>query len=63
MFARKRNDKNEIARYKARLMAHGFSQRPKIDYDETYSPVMDIVTFRYLISLSVLEGLDMSLMM
>ena len=43
-------------------MAQGVSQRPVIDYDETYSPVMDIITFRYLISLSVLEELDMRLM-
>ena len=62
VFVRKRDDKNEIARYKARLVAQGFSQRPRIDYDETYSPVMDIITFRYLISLSVSEGLDMHLM-
>ena len=62
MFVRKYNDKNEIARYKARLVAQGFSQRPGIDYDETYSPVMVIITFRYLISLSVSEGLDMHLM-
>ena len=62
VFVRKRNDKNEIARYKARLVAQSFSQRPEIDYDETYSPVMDIITFRYLISLSVSKGLDMRLM-
>ena len=62
VFVRKRNDKNEISRYKARLMVQGFSQRPGIDYDETYSPVMDIITFRYLISLSVSEGLGMRLM-
>ena len=43
-------------------MAQGFSQRAGIDYDETYSLVMDIITFRYLISLSVSEGLDMHLM-
>ena len=54
--------KNEIGRYKASLVAQGFSQRPGIDYDETYSPVMDIITFRYLISMSVSEGLDMRLM-
>ena len=62
VFVRKHNDKNEIARYKARLVTQGFSQRPGIDYDETYSPVMDIITFQYLISLSVSEGLDMHLM-
>ena len=62
VFVRKRNDKNEISRYKARLVAQSFSQRPGIDYDKTYSPVMDIITFQYLISLSVSEGLDMRLM-
>ena len=62
VFVRKRNDKNEIARYKARLVTQGFSQRPEIDYDEMYSPVMDIIMFVYLISLSVSEGLDMRLM-
>lgn len=62
IFIRKRNEKNEIVRYKARLVAQGFSQRPGIDYEETYSPVMDAITFRYLISLAVSENLDMHLM-
>ncbi|KAM2185912.1 hypothetical protein PS2_030662 [Malus domestica] len=59
VFVRKRNEKNEIVRYKARLVAQGFSQRPGIDYEETYSPVMDVITFRYLISLVVSEKLNM----
>ena len=42
-------------------MTQGFSQRPGINYEETYSPVMDAITFRYLISLTVSEGLDMRL--
>ena len=70
VFVRKRNEKNEIVRYKAheivcykaRLVGQGFSQCPGIDYDETYSPVMDVITFRYLISLVVSEKLDMQLM-
>ncbi|RVW17178.1 Retrovirus-related Pol polyprotein from transposon RE1 [Vitis vinifera] len=62
VFVRKRNENNEIIRYKARLVAQGFSQRPGIDYEETYSPVMDAITFRFLISLAVSEGLDMRLM-
>ena len=62
VFVRKRNERNEIVRFKARLVAQGFLQRPGIDYEETYSPVMDAITFRYLISLVVSEGLEMHLM-
>lgn len=62
VFVRKRNEKNEIVRYKARLVAQGFSQRPGIDYKETYSPVVDAITFRYLISLTAHEKLKMRLM-
>ena len=59
MFVRKRNEKNEVLRYKARLVAQCFSQRLGIDYEETYSPVMDVITFRYLVSLVVSKGLEM----
>ena len=62
VFVRKRNENNDIIRYKARLVAQGFSQRPGIDYEETYSPVMDAITFRFLISLTVSEELNMRLM-
>ena len=62
VFVRKRNENNEIVRYKAHLVAQGFSQRPCIDYEETYSLVMDAITFRYLIHLAVSEGLEMHLM-
>jgi len=62
VFVRKRNEKNEITRYKARLVVQGFSQRPGVDYEETYSPVMDAITFRYLMSLSASNNLDMYLM-
>ena len=37
--------KNEIVRCKTRLVAQGFSQRPGIDYEDTYSPVVDATTF------------------
>ncbi|GJX64490.1 putative RNA-directed DNA polymerase [Tanacetum coccineum] len=62
VFIRKRNENDKVKRYKARLVAQGFSQRPWIDYEETYSPVIDAITFRYLISLVVSKNLDMRLM-
>ena len=62
VFVRKRNERNEIVRYKARLVAQGFTQRPGVDYEETYSPVMGDITFRYLISMAVNLELRMKLM-
>ncbi|KAG7556749.1 Reverse transcriptase RNA-dependent DNA polymerase [Arabidopsis suecica] len=62
VFVRKRNENNEIVRHKARLVPQGFSQRPGIDYEETYSTVVDATTFRFLISLAIRENLDLRLM-
>ena len=56
------NKMNEIIIYKARLVAQGFLQKPVIDYEEIYSPVMDIKIFRYLISLAVSQNLELRLM-
>jgi hypothetical protein len=62
VFVRKRDADNEVVRYKARLVGQGFTQRPDIDYDETYSPVMSGTTFRYLISLTAGLNLKMQMM-
>ena len=62
VFTRKRNENHEVIRYKARLVAQGFSQRLGVDYEETYSLVVDATTFRFLISLAVCEKLEIRLM-
>jgi hypothetical protein len=49
-------------RYKTRLVAQGFLQKPSIDCEEIYSLVVDAITFRFLINLIVTENLDMHLM-
>ena len=40
----------------------GFTQRPDVDIEETYSLVMDGITFRYLISMAVNLDFTMKLM-
>ncbi|CAM8877114.1 unnamed protein product [Rhodiola kirilowii] len=62
VFVRKRNERNEVARYKARLVAQGFTQKPGVDFMETYSPVVDAKTLRFLVALAIVERLKMQLM-
>jgi hypothetical protein len=62
VFVPKRNENNDVVRYKARLVAQRFTQRAGINFNETYSPVMSGITFPYLISLAVQKHLSMQLM-
>ena len=59
---RKQNKRDEIVRYKVGLVAQGFSQRPDINYNETYSSIGDSIIFNYLINLTTCEILDICLM-
>jgi hypothetical protein len=62
VFVQKRNKNNKVVRYKARLIAQGFMRRPDIYFNETYSTVLNVITFWYLISLAIQKHLSLQLM-
>jgi histone deacetylase 1/2 len=45
-----------LDRYKARWVLRGFTQRPGIDYDETFSPVVMPTTVRVVLSLALSQN-------
>ena len=59
VFKRKTKANGSIERYKARLVARGFSQKQGLDYDETFSPVIRFESFRSLVAVAVQKGLKL----
>jgi len=55
VFKLKRDETGKIARYKARLVARGFAQRPE-DYDNTHSPTLSQLALRVIVALAALKG-------
>ncbi|KPI92981.1 Copia protein [Papilio xuthus] len=57
IFTVKNDEFGKPSRYKARLVARGFSQQYLTDYDETFAPVARIATFRFLMSFAIQHNL------
>jgi histone deacetylase 1/2 len=53
IFRHKFQADGSLDRYKARWVLCGFTQRPGIDFDETFSPVVKPATVRTVLSLAV----------
>ena len=59
VFKVKTDEDGNVERYKARLVAQGFTQKFRADYDETFCPVVRLESIRTLIALSVQHGLQL----
>ena len=57
MFKVKVDGNGRVERYKARLVAQGFTQVKGADYDETFCPVVRMESLRTVVSLAVRNGL------
>ena len=52
VFKLKRDANGQIARYKARLVARGFTQEKGVDYHETFAPTVRVISIRTLLALA-----------
>src|ERR1700712_2044168 len=50
---KKKQDADGRLKHRARLVAKGFTEKPGVDFDEIFSPVIRHSTFRLLIAMSV----------
>ena len=62
IYKTKFNSDGSVNRYKARLVAQGFTQEFGVDYKETFAPVAKMTTVRVLLSVSVNNGWFLSQM-
>ncbi|BES94054.1 Hydra magnipapillata [Nesidiocoris tenuis] len=56
------NADGTLERKKARLVARGFTQRPNVDFAETYAPVAKLSSIRLLLGIAAEKGLMVSQM-
>jgi hypothetical protein len=59
VFKVKCNADGSVERYKARVVAKGFSQRPGIDFDKTFCPTTKWATLCVIFALAALEDWEL----
>jgi hypothetical protein len=55
VFRIKKKADGSLNRYKARLVAQGFSQIPGLDFEETFAPVAKLTSFREILAVATIE--------
>ncbi len=58
VFKLKHGVDGEIERYKARLVARGFTQKIRLDYNETFAAVAKFVSIRCILALAAIEDME-----
>ena len=58
VFKLKRDSDGNIARYKARLVARGFTQEHGVDYHETFAPTVRVISIRVVLALAAFHDWD-----
>jgi hypothetical protein len=59
VFKIKLDSKGDIERYKARLVARGFTQTEGINYEETFAPVARMTSMRVMFAMSAEQDLEL----
>ena len=62
MFKKKLNATGKVEKYKAQLVANGYSQVEGIDFGEIFSPIAKLTSIRFLLSLVVAFDLEVEQM-
>lgn len=56
VFRNRLNEKGEVVRNKARLVAQGYKQEERIEFDETFAPVVRLESIKILLSFTCFKG-------